>query len=244
MKSFFVSVLIGGALFAQSTTTQTNPDTQNTGQTSSAPTGMTSATQTATGQPQTWTGMLIDANCQAVSSMKPTVRSTTMKSSSSSATTHDDTTSGTTHKEIASSSQRTEHTTSDGTQTTASTSRDEKTRTTESANGTEPESGTRSRTKIESSTQSSTTSTSTGSSSDPYPACHVNSSTSSFAVASNGQVLFLDEASNARIRQQLQTDSAFTGALSSPTSAPMSVVVMGNANGPEITVTTLTKSDK
>ena len=221
MKSLFgtlgLSALFAVTLCGQSTTTQTNPETQNTGQTSSAPTGMT-VQKTPTGQAQTWTGTLIDANCTAVRSMRPAVSSNAPPKKVG------ETIEGGSAEREANSR-------------TTTASREEKSRTTESS-----DSGARTRTKTETSSQSNSTMSTSGSAADPYPACHVTSSTSSFAVSSNGQVFFLDQTSNARVRQQLQTDSSFSQSMSSPNSTPLSVVVMGNANGPEITVTTLQKS--
>ncbi len=200
MKNFFgiisLSVAMTFTLSAQSTATQTNPETQNTGQTSSAPTGSTVGAPKATGQPQMWTGVLMDANCQAISSMKPAIRSSSTSMNASSTTSN-----GTTHREMS------------------------------------PEV---SRSRSKSSTSNSTKT----SSADPYPACQVTSSTSSFALSSGGKVYFFDAASNGRIRQQLQTDSAFSNSTNSVTTVPLAVIVMGNPNGPEITMTTLQRSDK
>lgn len=74
-----------------------------------------------------------------------------------------------------------------------------------------------------------------------YTACRVTSTTASFAIYANGQVRFFDEASNAQIRQQLQSDSNMPSRmLNRSTGNTLKVTVTGSDSGNRVHLSSLT----
>jgi hypothetical protein len=81
---------------------------------------------------------------------------------------------------------------------------------------------------------------------EKYRNCMATPTTSAFAIHSNGQVMVLDDASNAVVREQLASNPDLKSGMADASGSPkfMSVTVNGSTTGNQLTVVSIQPRQK